>query len=192
MSSEAKPPCSNVEIKARVHDMAALRARASALSGTDGEVLLQDDTFFHQAKGRLKLRVIRKPGDPASAPPPPAELIYYERPDSAGPKTSRYSIARTDRPGELRATLALALGEKVRVEKERVLYLVGQTRVHCDTVTDLGTFMELEVVMREGQSAEEGEAIARDLMGKLGIAEGDLITGAYADQLLAKQNAAAE
>ena len=189
MMADDAPPCSNVEIKARVHDMAALRARASAIAGNDGTVLLQDDTFFDAPKGRLKLRMIQRPGDAPGTAPPPAELIYYERPDTAGPKTSRYSIARTDRPAELRATLALALGERVRVEKERVLYLIGQTRVHCDTVAGLGTFMELEVVMRDGQSAEEGEAIAHDLMGKLGIAESDLVTGAYADQLQALRDA---
>ena len=31
------------------------------------------------------------------------------------------------------------------VKKRRLLYLVGQTRVHCDDVEGLGHFMELEV-----------------------------------------------
>lgn len=31
------------------------------------------------------------------------------------------------------------------VKKKRLLYLVGQTRVHCDEVEGLGCFMELEV-----------------------------------------------
>ena len=39
-------------------------------------------------------------------------------------------------------------------------------------------------------SAEEGEAIAVDLMRELGIAEGDLVQGAYADQLQAAAAAA--
>jgi len=64
---------------------------------------------------------------------------------------------------------------------------VGQTRVHCDEVDGLGHFMELEVVMKENQSAVEGEEIAKDLMSKLGIEETDLIEGAYID-LLSSQN----
>ena len=31
------------------------------------------------------------------------------------------------------------------VKKKRLLYLVGQTRVHCDEVEGLGHFVELEV-----------------------------------------------
>lgn len=33
------------------------------------------------------------------------------------------------------------------VKKRRLLYLVGQTRVHCDEVDGLGRFMELEVCL---------------------------------------------
>jgi adenylate cyclase class IV len=36
----------NVEIKAKVHDMAGFRTLASQLSGTGGEHLVQEDTFF--------------------------------------------------------------------------------------------------------------------------------------------------
>lgn len=65
---------------------------------------------------------------------------------------------------------------------------MGQTRVHCDDVEGLGHFMELEVVMKENQSATEGEAIAKDLMSKLGLKDADLVKGAYID-LLSSQNA---
>jgi len=69
------------------------------------------------------------------------------------------------------------------VKKTRYLYLVGQTRVHLDDVEGLGQFMELEVVMREGQSDAEGQAIAEELMSRLRVERGDLIEGAYMDLL---------
>lgn len=47
-----------------------------------------------------------------------------------------------------------------------------------------GDFLELEVMMKEGQTVAEGEKIARDLMDKLGVKESELITGAYMDLLL--------
>ncbi len=79
--------------------------------------------------------------------------------------------------------LELACGIRGVVRKTRYLYLVGQTRVHLDDVEGLGQFMELEVVLREGQSDAEGQAIAEELMTRLGVERGDLLEGAYMDLL---------
>lgn len=49
----------NVEIKARVCDIENLRQRAVELSGSEGELLEQEDTFFTCQNGRLKLRIIK-------------------------------------------------------------------------------------------------------------------------------------
>ena len=65
--------------------------------------------------------------------------------------------------------------------------MVGQTRVHCDTVEGLGHFAELEVVLEDNQSVEDGQLIADDLMKKLGIEKTKLIKCAYMD-LLDAQN----
>jgi hypothetical protein len=48
----------------------------------------------------------------------------------------------------------------------------------------LVSFLELEVVLQEGQSPAEGHAIARDVMQRLGIQEADLIAAAYANMLM--------
>jgi hypothetical protein len=57
--------------------------------------------------------------------------------------------------------------------------------VHLDTVVGLGTFLELEVVLRPNQTPVDGHEIAEDLMSRLGILESDLVTTAYADMLIA-------
>lgn len=44
----------------------------------------------------------------------------------------------------LNSVLSAALGKKCAVNKIRKLFLVGQTRVHVDTVEGLGDYMELE------------------------------------------------
>jgi adenylate cyclase class IV len=41
--------------------------------------------------------------------------------------------------------------------------------------------MELEVVLRPEQTDSDGQAIAADLMAKLGVEEADLLDGAYMD-----------
>ena len=48
----------NVEIKARVGDVAGLVARVAAIADDGPIELRQDDTFFACPRGRLKLRVL--------------------------------------------------------------------------------------------------------------------------------------
>ncbi|KAM6287633.1 uncharacterized protein M6G45_000120 [Spheniscus humboldti] len=178
----------NVEVKARLRAAAAARGAAERLGGPArgqvqgqargrAQVLAQADTFFRVPRGRLKLR---------RTPDGRGELIFYERPDAAGPKLSCFSVTPTDDPDGLEAVLAQALGVLGVVRKERLLYLVGQTRVHLDSVEGLGDFLELEVVLTEEQTVEDGERVACQLMKELGIEEEDLISGAYLDLLLAK------
>ncbi len=164
----------NIEIKARVRNFPELKRRAEALSDLPLELIPQEDTFFVTSKGRLKLRVLA---------PDRAQLVYYQRPDQDGPKRSDYFIFNTNDPENLKTALSLALGIRGVVKKTRYLYMVGQTRVHLDDVEGLGQFMELEVVLRDDQSDVEGQAIANDLMKKLGIEPTDLIEGAYMDLL---------
>jgi predicted adenylyl cyclase CyaB len=165
----------NVEIKARLRDAAAVRRRAEELAGGLPEVIAQTDTFFHAPHGRLKLREFANGA---------GELIHYERPDAAGPKESRYTVARVERADPLRRALTDALGIRCVVRKTRTLLMVGQTRIHLDQVEGLGAFLELEVVLRPEQDAADGERIAGDLMRRLGIEAGNLVAGAYADLLM--------
>jgi predicted adenylyl cyclase CyaB len=164
----------NVEIKARVGDPGRLQALVEALSDTPATVIPQEDVFFCTPGGRLKLRVLA---------PDEGQLIYYEREDASGPKQSNYMLSCTGEPDTLQAVLAGALGVRGIVRKRRVLYMVGNTRVHLDQVEGLGSFMELEVVLGSGQSEEEGQAIATELMEKLEIKGADLIEVAYIDLL---------
>jgi predicted adenylyl cyclase CyaB len=164
----------NIEIKARVQDFASLQARAGQLSDTPCQVIPQMDTFFNCPQGRIKLRELS---------PQHGQLVYYMRQDISGPKHSEYKIYETTDPASLKLILAEAFGVRGVISKVRYLYLVGQTRIHLDDVVGLGKFMELEVVLRQNQTDAEGQTIAEDLMGQLGINQGDLIETAYIDML---------
>lgn len=87
----------------------------------------------------------------------------------------------------LEQVLRSALGVLGKVRKTRQLFLAGQTRIHLDRVEGLGEFLELEVVLRPGQSAAGGSEIARDLLDRLGIRKEDLISRAYVDLLLDRE-----
>lgn len=162
----------NVEIKAAVPDFARAGLALATLSPGPGLALSQEDTFFHCPGGRLKLRRFS-----AGA----GELIYYERPDQAGPKVSDYRLVPITEPDRLRAVLAAAYGIVGVVRKRRTIRMVGRTRVHLDEVEGLGRFVELEVVLEDGEATERGVLEAHRLMVTLGIQEDQLVRQAYID-----------
>jgi predicted adenylyl cyclase CyaB len=164
----------NIEIKARVADRSGLEANARKIADRGPIEIAQDDTFFTCPNGRLKLREFADGN---------AQLIFYQRADQSGPKNSFYQIVDVANPAELRAALALAYGIVGRVIKQRTLYLVGRTRIHLDRIVGLGDFMELEVVLADGNPVLEAEQEARDLMQKLGVRAEQLIADAYIDML---------
>jgi len=164
----------NVEIKAQVSDADRLRATVEGMTDTAAEVLNQQDVFFAVETGRLKLRIM---GDGCG------ELIHYDRPDITGPKVSRYLIAPTTAPEVLMTILSRVLPIVGTVRKQRLLFRVGQTRIHLDRVENLGDFVELEVVLRPGQTEKEGVAIAEDLLSRLEISPEQFVRRAYIDLL---------
>ena len=141
----------NVEIKARITSVGALRPIAAALADAGPTPIAQDDTFFACAAGRLKLRDF---GDGRG------ELIFYRRDDAAGPKLSSYVRTPTGDPAGLREALALAHGVVGRVRKARTLFLAGRTRIHFDEVEGLGAFLELEVLLDDDEPVEQREVVA--------------------------------
>jgi predicted adenylyl cyclase CyaB len=164
----------NVEIKARIASVEAMAPRVASLADQGPVEIEQDDTFFVCERGRLKLRALS---------PTEGQLIFYRRANQAGPKESRFVISPTASPDSLRDALTLAYGSAGRVRKHRTLYLVGRTRIHLDRVESLGHFLELEVVLAEGESPDAGVKEARALMTALGLADDQLIDGAYVDLL---------
>ncbi len=164
----------NIEIKARVANLDELMARVSLLASSGPERIFQDDTFFECAEGRLKLRMFSTAA---------GELIFYRRANQTGPKESFYVRSPTANPESLREALTLAYGAAGRVIKDRIVYMVGRTRVHLDSVQGLGTFLELEVVLQEEEASEQGVQEAHALMRQLGVAHECLEARAYVDLL---------
>jgi predicted adenylyl cyclase CyaB len=164
----------NIEIKARVDDLGAVRIRASALASGAPQIIDQLDTFFTVARGRLKVRAF---GDGSG------ELIAYERSNERGPKQSTYTRAECRDAAALCEALARVLAVRGVVSKRREVFLAGRTRIHLDLVEKLGSFVELEVVLADGESPEAGRREAHELLESLSISERDLVPDAYIDLL---------
>ncbi|MWL86402.1 class IV adenylate cyclase [Cupriavidus sp. SW-Y-13] len=164
----------NIEIKAQIGSVEALTPRAAAIATHGPEFIDQDDTFFPCPNGRLKLRAFDAER---------GQLIFYARPDASGPKESFYILSPTSSPDTLREALTAAHGTGGRVRKHRTLFLAGRTRIHLDRVEGLGDFLELEVVLHDGEPAEAGVEEAHALMAQLGVTPDALVEGAYVDLL---------
>ena len=101
----------NAEFKARVADLAPVRARLAAMQPRWAGVDAQRDTYFDAPNGRLKLRE----GTVETA------LIAYTRADIAGVKRSDVTLAplTPDAAAAVGAALAASLGVRTVVEKTR-------------------------------------------------------------------------
>ena len=165
----------NVEIKALCRDHPRIRSilyeKDATFIGRDHQV----DTYFQSASGRLKLREGTIENN----------LIWYQRPDRAGPKTSQCILLRTEKGSHLKDILDRAMGVMVVVDKQREIYFIDNIKIHIDQVEGLGSFLEIEAQSEEGILSEETlyEQCAR-FMEELGIREEDLLTDSYSDLLM--------
>lgn len=138
----------NLEFKVRTDSLDSLLPKLAELNATHREIIHQVDTYFQNPKGRLKIRETKGSDE--------GWLIYYERPNELVSRYSIYQLCEIAEPTVLKELLTAALGVKTIVKKQRSLWMFNNTRIHLDTVVDLGEFVELETVF-QGQT--EAEAI---------------------------------
>ncbi len=165
----------NIEIKLECRDLSMARSICRAHGATFAGTLEQTDTYYRLARGRLKKR--ETPGEQA-------EYIHYLRPDDARPRSSVYSLLTAD---EARRRFGKApLPVWVLVRKRRDLFLVGNVRIHLDSVEGLGDFVEFEAMVslsvpparcRE-QIAELREVLAPVLGEPVSLSYSDLVAAA--------------
>lgn len=136
----------NLEFKVRYESLDTLLPRLAGLEATHRETIYQVDTYFHNPKGRLKLRETDEADE--------GWLIYYERPNELESRYSIYQLCKIAEPTALKDLLSAALGIKTIVKKQRSLWMYNDTRIHLDRVESLGEFVELETVF-QGQSETE-------------------------------------
>lgn len=170
-------PHLNIEIKARTDDAGQtrqwLQAHHAVFKGLDE----QTDTYFNVPNGRLKLREGNIENN----------LIFYERPDKAGPKSSHFQLVKIEDAKGLKETLTQSLGIKVVVKKSREIYYIDNVKFHIDEVPGLGSFVEIEAGnILADLSAEKLQEQCDFYMKELGIKQENLMKISYSDMLLDK------
>lgn len=178
----------NLELKVRCDsdDLHRVLEAIPAVDISDQRQLHQRDTYFVAPTGRLKLRQI------AEGKVESAELIQYTRPDTAGMRLSTYrrSPILVDAAATLLDSLRDALGVLTVVDKVRTVVIWRATRIHLDDVAELGSFVELETVLGDGEGTEEaGTAEFEVVVEMLGLAGLESVPGSYSDLMIERQYA---
>jgi len=163
----------NLELKARVVSLERVRLAARRLGARKTGTWHQRDTYFAVRRGRLKLR---ETGNSR------AELIAYERPDTAGSRFSRYDVYPVERPRTLRRMLGAALEVRTVVRKHRTVYLFQNCRIHADRVRGLGNFLEFEVVVKRGKA--QAKTLMQAMIRHFGVSREAIVARSYSDLLI--------
>ena len=82
-------------------------------------------------------------------------LIHYNRTNTAGAKQSDVSLYQHHANKNLKEVLTKALGVKVVVDKRRKIYFIGNVKFHFDEVNELGNFVEVEAIDKDGSLGVE-------------------------------------
>jgi adenylate cyclase, class 2 len=165
----------NIEFKAKANNIEALEERLQTLNPRFVGLDHQIDTYYHVAKGRLKLRE----GNIENA------LIWYERSDFAGAKQSDIILYEHAPDDALKNILEKLHGIKIVVDKQRKIYFIDNVKFHFDRVEGLGTFVEVEAIdSDETIGVEKLSAQCKYYASFLEIAKQDYMEVSYSDMLL--------
>jgi adenylate cyclase class 2 len=169
----------NYEFKARCADIGRLetilKEHDPLYIGTDQ----QTDTYFNVPNGRLKLREGKIENS----------LIHYDRINAADARQSDVQLYTHQPDQNLKQALTKALGVKVVVSKQRKIYFIGNVKFHFDQVNELGSFVEVEAIDKDGSIGIDRlkEQCAQYIL-LFSIGRDQFIAESYSDLLLAKKS----
>jgi len=132
------------------------------------------DTYFKIPSGRLKLRE----GNIENS------LIYYDRENKKDAKKSDVTLYKSTEIASLKAVLVAALPILIVVEKKREIYFIDHIKFHIDTLTSLGSFLEIEVIdANDAMDISEMRQQCERYMKLLDIQKEDLMEHSYSEML---------
>lgn len=169
----------NVEIKARClnpEEVEQILMKNNArFIGTDHQV----DTYFKVNNGRLKLRE----GNIENA------LIFYQRDNTAGPKSSNVILYKSQPESSLKEILEKSNEILCVVDKTRKIFFIENVKFHIDEVKGLGSFVEIEAIDENNNIGKNKlQEQTKYYIHLFGIQPEKLIAVSYSDLLLKKED----
>ena len=164
-----------IEIKARCSNPSKVRQLLLQqlniqFIGVDAQM----DTYFKIPSGRLKLRE----GNIENS------LIYYDRENKKDAKKSDVTLYKPTEVVSLKAVLLAALPILIVVEKKREIYFIDHIKFHIDTLSALGSFIEIEVIdATDAMDITKMKEQCQWYMELLDVQKEDLMENSYSDML---------
>lgn len=164
----------NLEIKVKLQSHNKIKSILKKNGIYFSDSLIQKDIYYKIKKGLLKLRIENGK----------QTLIFYDRNEKSKKRWSNYHLLEINKiNGNI--FLKKFLNVLVTVDKKRELYLFNDTRIHLDSVKNLGCFLELETKVINGlKNAEKRFDHLLDLLELRNKVE---IRASYKDLLLSKK-----
>jgi len=184
----------NTEIKIRFQDeVRFLAIEKKAIELGLPTRLLQEDTYY-PSRGygqRNKLRIDEYQDGSGKVV---AEMISYKRNDDENCRQSLYAKSPVPDVEDTKKKMTAVYGPaEVVVVKMRKVVIYDQTRIHLDKLAGLDDrpyFLELEVMLDDNQSHEDGQRISDFVLDRLGITQEErtkqVERGSYRELLMLK------
>ena len=163
----------NLELKARVENHEAIKHILKNIGATFEKILDQKDIYYKVEDGLLKLRI--ENGN--------YSLIKYNREEEKSDRWSNYYVVKMEGT-ETELLFSSLFSIETEIIKKRELYMYKDTRIHIDSVENLGKFIELETVVHgEREYAKE---LFDEMIELLNLDLSDQIRSSYRDLILAQ------
>ena len=163
----------NLELKARVENHETIKQIFKNVGATFEKILDQKDIYYKVKDGLLKLRI--ENGN--------YSLIKYNREEEKSDRWSNYYVVKMEGT-ETELLFSSLFPIETEVVKKRELFMYKDTRIHIDTVENLGKFIELETVVH-GEK-EYAKNLFDEMVELLNLDLSNQIRFSYRDLILAK------
>ena len=131
----------NLELKVKLKSFTKVKKLLKEINADFIKTLNQKDVYYKNTGGLLKLRI--ENGEQS--------IIKYLRDEKGKDRFSEYEVLRFS-DGNAEKFFYEVFDTETIVQKRRLLFFYKNTRVHLDTVKNLGNFLELETLVLNGKA----------------------------------------
>jgi len=131
----------NLELKVKLKSFTKVNKLLKEINAGFVKTLNQKDIYYKNTGGLLKLRI--ENGEQS--------IIKYIRDEKGKDRFSEYQVLHFS-DGNAEKFFNEVFDTEIIVQKRRLLFLYNNTRVHLDTVKNLGNFLELETLVLNGKA----------------------------------------